>query len=72
MNTIEIKDAIRDMVNAMVKNEPEDQERAGNLIRDVIRQKASSIITPPVEEVESVEKTPEELEADAAATLAAE
>jgi hypothetical protein len=69
MNTIEIKDAIRDMVNAMVKNEPEDQERAGNLIRDVIRQKASSIITPPVEEVE---KTPEELEADAAAALAAE
>lgn len=48
MTPEEIKSSIRDAVNAMVKAEPEDQERANELIRSVIRTKAAALVTPPV------------------------
>jgi hypothetical protein len=60
MTPEEIKSSIRDAVNHMVKAEPEDQERANELIRSVIRTKAAALVSPPV-----VPEVPEpELDAD--------
>lgn len=60
MTPEEIKNSIRDTVNAMVKAEPEDQERANELIRSVIRSKAAALVTPPV----VIEPTTQELDDD--------
>jgi hypothetical protein len=52
MTPEEIKSSLRDMINAMVKqDEPESQEQANTLIRDVIRAKAAAIVSPPAEVV---------------------
>ncbi len=63
MTPDEIKASIRDAVNSMVKAEPEDQEAASKLIRDVIRQKAAALVNPQPE-VDLTDVTPPADDAD--------
>lgn len=58
MTSDEMKTSIRDAVNAMVKAEPEDQERANELIRSVIRQKSQALVAPEQESSEPLETNP--------------